>query len=90
MDGSLIIIIIFNNEKWVTTLITITTHSPMNVTLDGIVTELNNVENPFILNIWTPITVSPDMSNISEREEQAANEPSPKIIIISELEEEKQ
>ena len=81
MDGGLIIIIISNNGNWVTKTIS---YSPINVTLDGIVTELNTVDNPAppISNILSPMTVSPEMNSISLREEQAANDWKPKTIII--------
>ena len=45
------------------------THSPIVVTLDGIVTVVNTVDPPTISNMDRPMTVSPEIKDTSEREE---------------------
>ena len=43
---------------------------PMDVVVEGIVTEFNNVGFPFISNMYRPITVRPEIRVTWEREEQ--------------------
>ena len=52
---------------------------PMDVTVEGIVTEPNFEDEKSILNISFPITVRPEVSVNSEREEQYMNTEAPKI-----------
>ena len=61
-------------------------HSPIAVTLDGIVTDFNTVDHPPISNMFSPMTVSPEMKDISERKEHLKNAWEPKTTIINKLE----